>query len=52
MEGTVKQEIVAGKDGLVFTLREYPIVNVGSLIARILTDIQIGSIDSDWEKNS
>lgn len=51
IEGTVKQEIVAVKDGLVFTLREYPIVNEGSLIARILTDIQIGSRESDWEKS-
>lgn len=37
--GTVKQEIIARKDGLVFTLREYPMVYEGALIARILTDI-------------
>ncbi len=37
--GQIKQEIVAQKDGLVFTLREYPMVYEGALIARILTDI-------------
>lgn len=41
IEGTVKEEIIAGKDGLVFTLREYPMVNKGALLARILTDIKI-----------
>lgn len=40
MEGTVKKEILAKKDGLVFTLREYPIVNEGALLARILTGIK------------
>lgn len=38
--GEIKQEIVARKDGLVFTLREYPMVYEGALIARILTDIE------------
>lgn len=40
IEGTVEKEIIAGKDGLVFTLREYPMVNEGALLARILTDIR------------
>lgn len=35
-EGKVKQECVSPVKGLLFTLREYPIVNEGSLIARIL----------------
>lgn len=38
--GEIKQEIIAKKDGLVFTLREYPMVYEGALIARILTDIE------------
>ena len=38
--GEMKQEIRAKKDGLVFTLREYPMVYEGALVARILTDIE------------
>lgn len=34
--GTVLQELVAPASGLLFTLREYPIVYPGSLIARVL----------------
>lgn len=40
VEGKVEREIVAKKDGLVFTLREYPMVSKGALLARILTDIK------------
>jgi len=36
LTGKVMQEIVAKRDGMVFTLREYPFVYEGSLIARIL----------------
>ncbi len=36
LTGKVVQEIVARKGGMVFTLREYPFVYEGSLIARIL----------------
>lgn len=36
LTGKVVQEIVAKKGGMVFTLREYPFVYEGSLIARIL----------------
>ena len=35
-EGAVIQELVAPASGLLFTLREYPIVYPGSLIARVL----------------
>ena len=42
LTGTVVQEIVAQNDGLVFTLREYPFVYEGALIARILTGIKGG----------
>ena len=35
-EGTVLQELVAPTGGLLFTLREYPVVYPGSLIARVL----------------
>lgn len=37
-EGKVKEECVSPVEGLLFTLREYPIVNEGSLIARILEE--------------
>lgn len=39
LEGTVLDEIVAEKSGLVFSLREYPFVREGSLLLRILTGI-------------
>lgn len=35
--GTVEQEIIAPVSGLIFSLREYPIVYEGSVIARILS---------------
>ncbi len=35
--GTVEQEIVAPVDGVIFSLREYPIVYEGSVIARMLS---------------
>ncbi len=37
--GERKQSVLAGKDGLVFTLRIYPVVYPGDLIARVVTDI-------------
>ncbi len=36
LTGEVLQQIAAPCDGMIFTLREYPVVNEGSLIARIL----------------
>jgi len=36
LNGTIKQEITAPVSGMVFSLREYPVVYEGSLIARIL----------------
>lgn len=36
LDGTVEEEAHAPLDGMVFTLREYPVVSCGSLIARIL----------------
>ncbi len=36
LEGTLKQTILAPVSGMVFSLREYPVVYEGSLIARIL----------------
>ena len=38
LSGEVRQECVSEVDGLLFTLRENPIVNKGSLIARILQE--------------
>ena len=37
LTGEISEQINAEKDGIVFTLREYPIVSEGSLIARILS---------------
>lgn len=34
--GDIKQHVISPADGLLFTLREYPVVTPGSLIARIL----------------
>ena len=36
LNGEITEKITSDTDGLVFTLREYPIVSEGSLIARIL----------------
>lgn len=36
LTGKVEQEVTSPMDGMVFTLREYPVVASGSLIARIL----------------
>ncbi len=36
LEGTVEEEICSPIDGLLFTLREYPVVSPGSLVARVL----------------
>ncbi len=36
LTGEVLQQILSPCDGVIFTLREYPVVNEGSLIARIL----------------
>ena len=36
LTGEISERIIAETDGIVFTLREYPIVSQGSLIARIL----------------
>ncbi|BCJ95863.1 hypothetical protein acsn021_34320 [Anaerocolumna cellulosilytica] len=36
LTGEIEQHIIAPCDGMVFTLREYPVVNSGSLIVRIL----------------
>ena len=36
LDGTVEQEVRAPIHGMLFTLREYPVVSCGSLIARVL----------------
>lgn len=40
LAGEVREEVRAERGGLLFTLREYPIVYPGSLLARILGDVQ------------
>ena len=39
LNGVTKEELFSPVNGMVFTLREYPVVNEGSLIARILGGI-------------
>lgn len=36
LSGEIEEEVVAPCDGMIFTLREYPVVYSGSLIARVL----------------
>lgn len=36
LDGTVKSEVLSPCEGLLFTLREYPIVNEGNLLGRLL----------------
>ena len=38
LTGDILEEVVSSVDGLLFTIREYPVVYEGSLIARILGD--------------
>lgn len=40
LTGTVKDKIVSPCDGLLFTIREYPVVYEGSLVARILGGVK------------
>lgn len=39
LQGSVVEEVTAPQKGLLFTLREYPVVYPGSLLARILGDV-------------
>ncbi|MFV0528149.1 MAG: M14 family metallopeptidase [Lachnospiraceae bacterium] len=41
LTGTIQQKVLAPCDGTVFTLREYPIVYHGTLIARILGGVRL-----------
>ncbi|GLB31929.1 hypothetical protein LAD12857_38520 [Lacrimispora amygdalina] len=41
LTGTILEEVVSPIDGLVFTLREYPVVSAGSLLARVLGGEQV-----------
>ena len=36
LTGTVLEDVISPEDGLLFTIREYPVVDEGSLMARIL----------------
>lgn len=39
LEGTLEEVVYAPVDGMIFTMREYPVVAPGSLLARVLADI-------------
>ncbi len=49
-DGTVLEEVKSPCNGLVFTLREYPVVNPGSLVARVLDVEREGAALQDGEK--
>ena len=36
LKGVVKAEVISPVDGMLFTIREYPVVDAGSLIGRVL----------------
>lgn len=40
LTGEIEEEILSPCDGLIFTLREYPVVYAGSLIARVLGGVK------------
>lgn len=40
LTGEAREKVVAPCDGMIFTLREYPVVYSGSLIARILGGVR------------
>ena len=40
LTGRVAERVVAPASGLLFTLREYPVVYPGSLLGRILKDVE------------
>lgn len=49
LTGEVRERVLAERDGLLFTLREYPVVDEGSLLARILTldEMKTDRIEAD-----
>lgn len=50
LEGNILSEVCAPMDGLLFTIREYPVVENGSLMGRILRDPHTVS-GKRWEDN-
>ena len=38
LQGTILEKILSPVDGILFTIREYPVVNTGSLVGRLLRD--------------
>jgi hypothetical protein len=49
LSGTVVDEVAAPMDGILFTIREYPVVDEGSLIGRLLCKKACGE---RWEEES
>lgn len=43
LEGKVKEQVISPCNGMVFTLREYPIVYTGSLVARLIGEENISN---------
>ena len=39
LQGIVLSDVISQWDGLLFTIRKYPICNEGSLLARVLEDL-------------
>jgi len=40
LTGEIEEKVIAPCDGMIFTLREYPVVYEGSLIARVLGGVK------------
>lgn len=40
LTGEIEQVVISPCDGMIFTLREYPVVYEGSLIARVLGGVK------------
>lgn len=50
--GEVLEDVISPEDGLLFTIREYPVVDEGSLMARILRRQKVQEEEQDGAKNS
>lgn len=50
LSGTIRERMKAPEAGILFTIREYPVVDEGSLIARILVDSHIDAAGSEGGK--
>ena len=52
LKGAILDKIFSPIDGILFTIREYPIVDAGSLIGRLLRDEKVKSRIKGYEKDN